>query len=271
MALPANPGRWRGRLRAVEFFNHVRDAYRLAYPTTSYDISGRMSDSPPVAIPFKPWGEAKPRSPQGMGAGTGMPGILKASAPAEEEDKPEEPKPRPDEKPEPKDPQPPQQPENDPKEEEKEAENRVSAEQCQLWQVTADRYKQEAAELSAEYNELRTGADNLDMLADSDLVNKGDTDAAGVAIDLILMRYPAARIPYRLKKFVDRLIAVKETREKAGQAVELSELSVLRSQWKADARDLRAQAEDVWLKKEQKLEDLDHLKSYARPRDCEIL
>ena len=68
----------------VEFFNHVRDAYRLAYPTTNYDISGRMSDSPPVAIPFKPWGEAKPRSPQHTGAGTGMPGILKASAPAEE-------------------------------------------------------------------------------------------------------------------------------------------------------------------------------------------
>jgi len=37
-------------LRAVEFFNHVRDAYRLAYPTTSYDISGRMSDSPPVMV-----------------------------------------------------------------------------------------------------------------------------------------------------------------------------------------------------------------------------
>ena len=71
-------------LRAVEFFNHVRDAHRLAYPTTSYDISGRMSDSPPVAIPFKPWGEAKPRSPQNIGAGTGMPGIIKASAPAED-------------------------------------------------------------------------------------------------------------------------------------------------------------------------------------------
>jgi len=73
-------------LRGVEFFNHVRDAYRLAYPTTSYDISGRMSDSPPVAIPFMPWGEAKPRPPQAMTtrAETGMPGILKASAPAQE-------------------------------------------------------------------------------------------------------------------------------------------------------------------------------------------
>jgi len=71
-----------------------------------------------------------------------MPGIIKASAPAEEEDKPEEPNPRPDEKPEPKDPQPPKPPEDDPKEEEKEEEN----EQCQYYRNDIAHLKQRLAQ-----------------------------------------------------------------------------------------------------------------------------
>lgn len=90
----------------LEFFNHVRDAHRLAYPTTKYDETGRMADTDPVAIPFIPWGEERPRGSHsvGGGRGTGMPGITKVSAPVNNG--------KPEEQPAPKDPKQPEKPED---------------------------------------------------------------------------------------------------------------------------------------------------------------
>ena len=67
----------------LDFFKHVEGAYKQAHPKTEYDATGRMVDSPPIAIAFNPFGDEVPRAqPQNAGLGTGMPSIMKASFPA---------------------------------------------------------------------------------------------------------------------------------------------------------------------------------------------